>query len=474
MWVTFLGCASLLVPSPALASPLRLGLMDSKLEYGQSSSDLATGVQRARAAGASMWRFQIAWNLVAPDRPATSGDATDPDWPGYRWTQTDRMVREIGSAGLEPLPFVVLAPRWAEGPGRPSTKIAPTGTWKPDPRAFQEFAAALASRYSGRHPDPMRPGAALPRVGTWQAWNEPNLTADLSPQWTKSGKTWRPSSPGQYRALLNGFYAGVKEGDPSARVLSAATAPFGDLTVPGDRIPPARFWRDLLCVRGSSTPRAHKCPRINFDAYAHNPYPIGPPSRKARNRDDVSVPDLGKIRRIVDAATRRGTIAPKGSKALWVTEVSWDSAPDPDGLTLDEQAAYLVGALTLFQKQGASVVIWFNLRDQVPTPSYDSTYQSGLYMAGATLGADTPKPSLTAFRFPFSAYRTRGVAQLWGLAPAPGRPVQIQARKATGWQTILQIAPEATREFRQRLRVGRGTELRAVQGNEVSLSWRAS
>ena len=75
------------------------------------------------------------------------------------------------------------APAWAEGPGAPPG--AQPGTWRPDPAQFASFATAAALRYDGRFPDPLHPGAFLPRVRYWQPWNEPNLAYYLSPQWTR-------------------------------------------------------------------------------------------------------------------------------------------------------------------------------------------------------------------------------------------------------------------------------------------------
>src|SRR5204863_108897 len=77
-------------------------------------------------------------------------------------------------------------------------------------------------------PDPQRPGVSLPRVRYWQAWNEPNLTNFLTPQWSRRHGHLVAASPGIYRHLLNAFYAGVKAARRSDVVVTAGTAPFGD------------------------------------------------------------------------------------------------------------------------------------------------------------------------------------------------------------------------------------------------------
>ena len=457
---------------PASSFAMRLGFTDERTLQLGSSTDAGAGLANARTAGASTWRFQLSWREIAPTRPPSTANAKDPGWPGYNWTRTDEHVRRLAAAGLQPLPFVFGAPAWAEGSGRPDvTRTIPAGVWKPNAAAYGAFAAAVARRYSGTYPDPARPGATLPAITTWQAWNEPNLSVDISPQWVRKDGKWTAESPRIYRRLLNAFYAGVKSVNPKATVVTAGTGPYGDLNEGDPRMMPVRFWRELLCVSDGKVPKAKKCPKVSFDAIAHHPYPLGPPRRTARNADDAVVPDVRKITRLLPAAIRKKTVRPARSKPLWITEISWDSRPDPDGVSLAQQATYLQGALYVLYQQGADVVTWFNLRDQAPTPSYAATYQSGIYLRGSTPAEDVAKPSLTAFRFPFTAYRTRGVARLWGMAPAGGT-VTIEARQGDRWVTATRLRAKSNRIFSGRLRVGQGVSLRAVWNSDTSLVWR--
>lgn len=457
---------------PNGAQALELGFSDISVPTGMSPEETATAFGNARGAGASTWRLKVAWSSVAPNRPPTRVSAADPSWAGYRWGDLDQRLRAVVAAGLKPLPFVIGAPSWAEGAGRPpASRTVPQGVWRPSPTALGDFAVALAKRYSGRFPDPSDPARALPAVSRWQVWNEPNLSVDLAPQWVRKGGRWTPESPRLYRSLLNAFYTSIKSISPSAVVVTAGTGPYGDLNEGDPRMPPVRFWRELLCVSSGKVPKAKNCPKVSFDAIAHHPYPIGPPRRTARNPDDAVVPDVRKITRLLPAAARRGTIRPAGAKPLWITEISWDSRPDPDGVSLEQQATYLQGALYVLYQQGADLVSWFNLRDQAPIPSYAATYQSGIFLRGSTPSEDVPKPSYTAFRFPFTAYRTRGVARLWGMAPAGGA-VTIQARQGDRWVTAARLRAAGNRIFTGRLRVGQGVSLRAVWNTDTSLVWR--
>jgi hypothetical protein len=333
----------------------------------------------------------------------------------------------------------------------------------------------MARRYSGRYPDPF--GGVLPRVRYHQAWNETNLSNFLTPQWTRRRGRWVAVSPVLYRRLLNAFYAGVKSVHRSNYVVSAGTAPFGEPRKGSARMPAAYFTREFLCVRGRRRPRPVRCSSspARFDALAHHPYPIGPPRRPAVNPDDVVVPDLWKLTRPLRVAIRAGKVRPRRRKPIWATEISWDTRPpDPDGIPVNTQARYLEGALYTLWRQGVTVVTWFLMRDAAVGRGYPYTLQAGIYFRGSTVAADRPKPSFRTFRFPFTAYRKRGIAQLWGLAPRSGR-VTIELRRSGRWRRLVSIrAGRGDRMFFRRRRIRKGSVLRARQGADTSLPWRVA
>ena len=184
--------------------------MDDAVVQFPDPLDTATALGRARAAGASVWALAIPWAFVSPTEPPSIAAARDPGWAGYDWRATDAAVRAIARAHLQPLAVVQDAPRWAEGPNRPSTSVAATGTWDPSAKWLGAFATALARRYSGSFSDPATSTPQLPAVRYWEPWNEPNLAVFLTPQWDRVGGTERSESPQIYRRLLNAFYAAVK------------------------------------------------------------------------------------------------------------------------------------------------------------------------------------------------------------------------------------------------------------------------
>lgn len=462
-----LGLLLLAACAPAGASAaagLSLGFFDPMF-VSADASERAPWLGRAVDSGADIVRIQIPW--VAPDTPARPAgfDPRDPSDPGYAFSRADAAVVDAAARGLRVLVSFSGAPRWAEGPGRPAA--AEAGSWRPDPQALEEYGAALARRYSGSFPDPARPGRMLPRAHAFQVWNEPNLSRHLTPQYSR-GRTFAPA---HYRRMLSAFYRGVKAQSPAALVVSAGTAPFGDPGVNGRRIMPAHFVREMLCLRSSrGRLRGTRCPApAHFDVLSHHPYSVGSPRRRALNADDVSIPDLGKLTRLLRAAERSGGALPRRRHRLWVTEVSYDSSPpDPQGVPAARHARYLEEAFYLLWRQGVDTITWFRIRDQLPEPSYAATNQSGVYLADGQ-----PKPAQRAFRFPFVTEPAgRRSLRAWGRAPVPG-PVRIERRTGDGWRLVRTVQGRAHGTFLASVAVPRGTRMRARVGDATSLSWPA-
>ena len=442
------------------ARPLALGFLDGV--FTADAPERGPWLQRAADSGSDIVRIEIGWR--ASGRPA---DPRDPADPAYDFARADAAIVDATSRGLRVLASFTGAPTWAEGPGRPAT--AEAGTWKPDPAALQGYGAALARRYSGTFPDPARPGRTLPRVDALQPWNEPNLDKYLAPQWS-AGK---PFAPAHYRRMLRAFADGVKSVRPSALVVSAGTAPFGDPSPGGHRIMPARFVRELLCLRRSKgrLRRASSCPaRARFDVLAHHPYSVGRPTRRALNADDVSIPDIGKLTRLLRAAERLGTALPRTRHRMWVTEVSYDSSPpDPDGVPVARHARFLEQAFYLLWKQGVDTITWFQVRDQPPQPSYAASVQSGIYFADGRA-----KPARQAFRFPLVAQRDgREALRVWGRAPVAGS-VRIQRRVGAGWRLVRTVRATRHGTFAVRIATRSRMTLRARVGADTSLAWPAT
>jgi hypothetical protein len=401
---------------PASAGPLTTAVVDPA-SFG--SSGQAQAFARTRAVGATMVRILLNWSDVAPSQRPSSFNPQDPNDPAYQWGPVDGQLEAAVAAGLAPVVTIQYAPRWAEGAGsgRP-------GTVRPDPDQFGLFARAAAERYSGRFdPDPFGNLEPLPRVRYWQAWNEPNRDYFLMPQYQNG----RVVSGDWYRRMVAKFAAAVHAVDPANVVVAGGLAPLQRPTKPG----PMAFMRSMLCM---STRLHRTCDLrpnpVNFDAWSHHPYTSGGPTHRAPGRDDVSLGDLPKMRRLLRAAIRAGQVVSARRVGFWVTEFSWDSSPpDPRALRARLHARWVSEALYRMWKNGVSVVTWYRIADDALRTSQ---YQSGFYRTNGRR-----KLSFTAFRFPVVAFTRRGGIYVWGRTAAgqQGR-VAIQLKAGRRWRAL--------------------------------------
>jgi hypothetical protein len=460
--------AAMLVPATADAKP---GLLLGFSDVGTIQNDplqRPLELQHLKSTRATLVRLMWKWSDIETAKPPDNATARNPNWTGYNWAALDATLGDISTAGLKPIVEMSSAPAWWEGAGRPAvTDTSRAGTWRPDPAAFGRFMHAAALRYAGR-------------VRFWQVWNEPTLPQFLNPQWKKTSSGYKPASPAWYRKMLNAAYGEIKSASSATTVITAGTAPFGEPKPGGTRMPAALFVRELLCVKGRSHPRAKNCRKnpVKFDILAHHPYPIGPPGRRAINPDDVVVPDFAKLTKPLAVALKAGNVYPHRRKPVWATEMSWDSSPpDPGGIEALRQARYAAGAMYVLWRQGVSALIWWNLRDDAPGKGYEYSLQSGVFFRGPSVATDTPKPSFTAFRFPFVAYGTQSekrgkrLARVWGIAPASGS-VRIQRQSGAIWKTERTLRAKASHVFQVRIAAARGTVFRATQSSEISVTSR--
>ena len=458
--------ASGLIPatSRALPGPVSFGtgIVDETLFQNTDLADRTLWLGRARSINSSWIRLRANWDLIAPSRRPRGFRAADPHAPGYNWTTLDASLRSAAAAHQHVLLQLIAAPTWALGSHAPRSAFP--GAWKPQSAAVGAFAHALAVRYSGRFGDPLRPGHALPTVSSFQIWNEPNLSRYLAPQWTRTRHgRWIAATPAIYRAMLNAAFANIKAVQRHATVLAAGTAPYGD-PPGGPRMTPVTFWRELLCLHGAAL-RPVRCPRpAHLDGLDHHPYGVSP-TLPAAGPEDVSVPDMGRLTRIMHAAQRWHRVLPAGPKSVWVTEIDWDAkAPHTAALIPPAtQARYLALAFYELWRQGVGHVFWFLMRD---------TNVGGLTGAGLYRFGGAAKPAVAAFRFPFVAVRmNRSRLVLWGRAPHAGR-VTISERVHGRWRTFRRLSTTRGGVFLKRITSwSRPALLRAQQGATTSESF---
>jgi hypothetical protein len=452
----------MLLYGPFPRSGLTRGVSEGALPLNETGAVRELAMTRIREAGASVVRIPVDWRSTVAENPPPAFDAADPASPGYRFAPIDAAVQSAISAGLTPMLVVSHAPTFAEA--SPRWPYAYPGSWAPSPMALEEFATALARRYDGSFPDAGAPGGVLPRVSLFQAWNEPNLTRYLEPQWVVLEGHWTAFSPLLYRELLNGFYAGIKSVEPNDTVVAAGVAPNGDPVGVG-RMQPIRFLREMLCVstpsRGRSARRSApaSCPDPpHFDVLAFHPLSVGDPNLPATSSLDVAISDAAKITGLPKQAERQGTALPRGGKPVWVTEINWESAPQtPQGVPVALQADWVSRALHRLWIAGVSLVTWQFLVDPYPgvraaTPTGGTVEYPrpvGLYSAGIDGNPESaqPKPFLQGFSLPFDPLRVNAKrVRVWALLMHPRQRVLLQReRHGGGWGTIARLRADGER-----------------------------
>ena len=467
--------AALAVPSAASATRgLTTGFSDGDKFQGADTSQRNLWLGRTVDAGAGIVRLGVEWPAIAGSTKPV--DPTNPGSASYDFSSVDGAVTDAAAHGLKVLLSINHAPTWAEGPGRPAS--AATGTWEPNPADVADFAQAVATRYSGsfmnltRRPGDRGLGRAQQRRLAQSAVH-------------RQGLHRRRPLPRHAQRLLRLDQVGQPEGPGRRRrnrpIRRPARRP---LPGSGGRARPVQFWQQVLCVKPTKSKKKKKGKKpapikyvrtagcngtVNFDVFAHHPIDNtgGGPLKSGPSRDDASTPDLGRVVSVLRGAEKVGTVS--GSKhPVWVTEFWWDSKPpNPVGAPLATQARWIEQSMYLFWKAGASVAINFQIDDATDRPDVHAGFQSGIYFNDGR-----PKPSLTAFRFPFVTDRTnRSTLFAWGKAPASGK-LLIQRQQGSRWITVKKLQVSKGSVFTSKLSLAGKQRLRATVGGTQSLVWK--
>jgi len=145
--------AAVLVPAAAAADRMWVGFQDDPMFRWDPQRMEA--MDRARGSNARIVRTVVDWSRAATDRPANPTNSFD---PAYNFGDVDELVRNAQQRGMEVLITLWGTPKWANGGQSP--QVAPKNM-----RDFQNFAQAIASRYSGRF-------SGYPYVRFFSVWNE--------------------------------------------------------------------------------------------------------------------------------------------------------------------------------------------------------------------------------------------------------------------------------------------------------------
>lgn len=425
-----------------------------------------------RSLGVDRLRLTVLWAAISPDPLARTRPphfaAMDPAaYPAAAWARYDRIVTLARARGIDVV-FNVTAPGpvWAMASPAPNLKAA--NHYRPAPKEFGAFVAAVGRRYSGDYPAPRLPGtpaAHLPRVSWWTVWNEANQPGWLYPQWREAAGQRVMDSPRLYRSYVDAAFGALRRTGHSPAtdtILIGELAPEGSkATAAGAAIAPIPFLRALYCVdsafaplRGSVAALLH-CPTGGaaaafvrahpglFEAtgFAHHPYSFFlAPNVPMSDPNFAPLADLSRLEGVLDRTL--ATYGVPRRLPLYLTEYGYETnPPDPfRGVTPERQSLYLNEAQYLaWQDPRVRSLAQFLLYDAGPNPAfpphsqgYWSTFQTGLLTAQGA-----PKPAFNAYRLPIFIPRP---------AVATGTPVFVwgmlrSARNGSHQQALIQWRP---------------------------------
>lgn len=291
-----------LTPFPSTSCPTPTLGVNSTLAYEGYGPrrDATVAAIRARL-GAQIVRDSLLWNEIQPTQDK-------PDW-----TLTDSMVKELRTAGVEPLLVVMGSPPWANG--MPASKrqhdlyVPPRGPkfsrWLTD---YSNFVLQAVRRYHVV-------------VKHWEIWNEPNTQA-----------FWQPyPDPLTYRLLYETLRSTILRVDPQAEVAVGGLTSISQASAPD--ITGLQFLRRLLYTRPALGP------------VAIHPYPTDDHAPDVRVAGENNFQDIERVHDLL--------VSEHEQAAIWLTEWGWSSATVGRQL----QARYLNKSLEMLETHYPFVTI---------------------------------------------------------------------------------------------------------------------
>ncbi len=451
--------AVLAVPSTAPASPSQLSLMQDDRELlGNSGQDPAASMAEMKRLGVDVVRTNVVFHKIYRNpkqrkKPAGFNASNPNDERYYDFGLTDRLVRLARQNGIQVLMTISGPPPHfaTEAPGK--CRAVPC-TFRPKPRDFGQFAAAVAKRYRGK-------------VAYYSIWNEPNLNVWLTPQQKRPGGGRVQTEAAIYRKLWIAGYKSIARNDPGRRnrVLFGETAAIGE---------PLSLFRAALCLDESGKPfrgslaRKHGCggrpAKLNIGGFAIHPYNFGgygTPRSKVKRKTALPIAYVPRIHKVIDIAARRGRIRRRAP--VFVTEFGFQTKPpDRFGRSLAEQAQFINESDRLFYAdRRVAMVSQYELSD---VPERDQ-FNSGLRFTEGR--GRKMKPSYDAYRLPLVVTRrsARSVEVYGQVRPGRSNTVQLQSSSGRPFAAIRTVRTNSRGFFRITVNSG------GAAGKRYRLSW---
>jgi len=323
-------------PATALAGAYGLAFDDAFTASGTAAWS------EARQLNATVVRVDVRWADVAPTAPA---NGRLPGSSGYQWASVDAKVR----AAADPAhPATVLlsvwgTPDWArQDGGRGGEPGNPA--FLPKRTAWRNFAAALATRYSGAF---SAGGSALPRVTAFEIWPNPNLQSGLRPQ----RMAGRLAAPGLFKTLVGGAALEIRKvaaaSGYTVTIVSGGVARTNPASTTDTQ--PATFLRAMARAR------------TDLDAIGLR---LAPPSgvEGPAEAGNLSASDMNGAIAVIDAYW------PGQGRTAWLTDYGAPSGPAEAGLSDATQQAAVTAFLGATQHPRVAAGIWSALQDTEAAP----------------------------------------------------------------------------------------------------------
>ncbi len=354
-------------PTPALALVPRGGVNVYNLQYevthdaqGRLMPDnkVARTMRMIREGGFHWVRVQFPWEDIEICGKGNFQDchhANQSTWLKYNY-----IVEQATANGLELIVRLDRPPDWARRGWiatpevQAQLKLHRPVTGPPDRlEDFGDYVAAVAQHY--------------PQVQYFQIWNEPNLQAEWN---------YHQQEPAELVKLLRIARTRIRAVHPQAVVLFPSLAPTDGLD--GTGINDLDYLAGVYAAGGRDT----------FDVLGAQLYGLGQSPAKHRYvrigktllRPIDTRADVSRVVLLHEIMARNGD----GAKAVWVTELGWNSAPpglpQPWGSSVSEEqkGQYLIGALERARQEwpwmGAMCVWMFRFGGEQPNAADPTPY----------------------------------------------------------------------------------------------------